>query len=430
MTEKELKKVIVIKRVIDKLITPSEAAEVLNLSERQVYRLKAKFKEQGEEGLIHGNRGRKPKHALSESTKERVKELSIHKYPGANDCHLTDILSDRERIHVSVSTVRRIRREAGIPSPKKRRSPKAHRPRKRKQQEGILLQVDASTHKWLKERGPKITLHGAIDDATGKVVGAVFRTAETTEGYLAMLRQVLLNYGVPGQIYSDRHTIFFSPKTEKLSIEDELNGAAVSLSQFGKVIAKLGIGHVKARSPQAKGRIERLWETFQDRLIKEMTWDGISTLDDAQRFLDSFVQRYNAKFAVEPELSESAFQPLPPGLDLDYLLCQRVERKVLSGNCVAYNNSYWQPLAGEQEAYLPKGATVEVLIPYTGPLKLVHNNTLYELALLPARPKKDKPPTPSTPKPHPKPSANHPWRRPFPGTVARNQTRTATSSMS
>jgi transposase len=417
MTKKEIERCQVINMCLKGLLTVREAAEILHLSERQIYRLKAGVKEHGVAFIIHKNRGRKPSHALTKETQEKVVKLAIEKYPGANYSHLTDMLRECEHISISVSSTRRVLRKAGIPSSKKRRSPKQHRLRKRKPSEGALVQIDASLHAWLEDRAPQFALHGAIDDATGKVLGAVFKETETLDGYLMVLRQIVESHGIPCALYADRHTIFRSPDAAKLTLEDELNGIQVKPTQFGQALQQLGIGHIDASSPQAKGRIERLWQTFQDRLIKEMSWADISTLEEAQAFLVDFVPRYNQRFAVEPASSQSAFRPVPKELDLTYVLCRREQRKILSGCSVAFKNCHLQPMLNHQPAYLPKGAVVEVLIPLDGPLKLAYKGVLYDIKELPQRAKPEGTSSPDVKtkqerKPH-KPSPNHPWRRSY-----------------
>ncbi|WP_242836827.1 ISNCY family transposase [Desulfotomaculum nigrificans] len=234
--------------------------------------------------MAHQNRGRKPVHAIPDTIKEHVAELYRSKYYGSNNCHFAELLQEHESITLSVSSVRRILLAKGIKQPKQRRRGKFHQPRSRKTQAGMLWQIDASSFAWLEDRGPELTLHGAIDDATGMVVGAVFRPTETQEGYFTVMKQAIQQYGIPLGLYSDRHTIFRSTK-ETLTLEQELVGETKPLSNFGKAMADLGITHIKALSPQAKGRIERLWQTFQDRLVIELRLLGVSTLEEANRVL-------------------------------------------------------------------------------------------------------------------------------------------------
>ena len=416
MTQKDAERHHIVKKCLEGSLTVSEAAEMLRLSERQIYRLKAGVKKLGAKAIPHKNRGRKPSHALTPEIEEKVL-LAVEKSPGANYSHLTDMLNEREDVSISVSSVRRILHRAGIPSSKKRRRPKQHRLRERKAAEGEMVQIDASLHNWLGDRGPMFTLHAAIDDATGKVLAAQFMETETLEGYLLVLLQILQNNGRPVCLYGDQHTIFRSPKAAKLTIEDELNGIRLEPTQFGKALQQLGIIHIHAASPQAKGRIERLWQTCQDRLTKEMIWAGISTIEEAQAFLEEFIPRYNERFAVAPQDPQPAYRPLPEGLDLDYVLCRRERRKILSGGSIAFQRRCLQPILNDQPAYLPKGACVEVLIPLKGPIKLSYKGVLYDVKELPPKAKSQQTSTQEAKdraerKPR-KPSPNHPWRRSY-----------------
>ena len=209
MSKKELMRYKVIEQHIQGYITGSEAAELLGLSTRQVYRLKKRVLEEGETGMIHKNRGRKPVHAIADELRQTILALlTSDRYRGCNDHHFAELLAEHENIHVSPSTVRRIRCEAHIKPKWKRRPPKAHRLRERKSQAGMLVQMDASLHHWLEERSEPFSLHAAIDDATGKIVAAVFRPQEDTAGYFMITRQMIEQEGIPMSIYSDRHNIF------------------------------------------------------------------------------------------------------------------------------------------------------------------------------------------------------------------------------
>lgn len=262
------------------------------------------------------------------------------KYYGSNNVHFTELLQEHESLEFSVSSVRRILLEHGIKQTKQKRRKKGHQPRIRKPQAGMLWQIDASPYAWLEERGPELMLHGIIDDATGMVVGAVFRPTETREGYFTAMKQAITHYGIPLGLYSDRHTIFRSPK-ETLSIEQELAGKTVPLSQFGKAIAELGITHIKARSPQAKGRIERLWGTFQDRLVIELRLLGVNSMDEANRVLPKLIQKHNDRFAIKPKQAESAYRSLPEGMNLDHVFTVRDYRRLGPGQTISYGGKVY-----------------------------------------------------------------------------------------
>jgi len=262
-------------------LTEQDVARTLGISIRQAYRLKAKYRHGGAKAIAHGNRGRKPVHTLADSLKQRVMSLYRDRYFGSNSTHFAELLAEHEDIRLSVSSVRRILLEGRLRPARLRRRPKAHRSRPRKPQAGMLWQIDASPFAWLEDRGPELTLHGIIDDATGEVIAAAFRPTETLEGYVAVMMEGLRRKGVPLALYSDQHSIFHPPKG-KPTLEQELAGQPQALSTFGQAIADLGITHIEALSPQAKGRIERLWQTMQDRLVVELRLRNVCTMGGSQ----------------------------------------------------------------------------------------------------------------------------------------------------
>jgi hypothetical protein len=238
--------------------------------------------------------------------RNEIVALAEGKYRDYNDQHLTEVLQEELGLTVSRASVRRVRRGAGLSSPKKYRRRQGRQRRERYAQAGMLLQVDASLHLWLEDRGPRLALVGAIDDATNEVVSAHFRAQEDAAGYFLLLQDLAVRYGLPLAIYADRHTIFQSPKQP--TIEQELAGE-VPRSQFARLLAELQIRLIAAHSPQAKGRIERLWQTFQDRLVKELRQAGAATLAEANQVLAAFLPKFNLRFmvpAAQPGLSATA----------------------------------------------------------------------------------------------------------------------------
>jgi transposase len=247
--------------------TGREAASLLGLSTRQFRRLIAAFRKEGAAGLAHGNRGRQSPMKTPDEVCQRVWALARGEYSDYNDTHFTEKLTEVHGIDLSRSTVRRLRRAIGQGSPRKRRAPHHRKRRDRYSQAGMLLQLDGSTHDWLEGRGPHLTLIAAIDDATGQVPYALFREEEDAAGYFELMLAISHSHGLPQAVYSDRHTIFQSPK--KATLQQKLAGERPR-SQFGRLMDELGIELIAALSPQAKGRIERLFGTLQDRLTKEL----------------------------------------------------------------------------------------------------------------------------------------------------------------
>jgi transposase len=359
MTKKELVRVHVIKSLIEDKMTSRDAAEVLNLSERQIKRLKAGVKKDGEVFVIHKNRGRKPKHTIPGEIREEIVFLARNKYKGVNYTHLSELLREREGMTISQSSVSRILKAKGIESPRKHRPPKPHRTRERKPQEGFLLQMDASPYEWIP--GIKCSLHGAIDDARGNITGLYFCENECLNGYFEVKRQTILEYGIPVSIYVDQHTIFKAPSNTKFTIDDELEGKTFAYTQFSRAMQELSIGMIYACSPQAKGRIERLWETLQDRLVLELRLAGIKSIKEANAFLPGFIKRFNARFAVVPLEPQSAYRPLEKHINIDDILCRKEIRKASQGSTFSFGGQTYQLSKNNQVISIPNKATITVL---------------------------------------------------------------------
>lgn len=332
LNERENKRARILSKVDQGKITAVEAGEVMGLSERQVRRLLAGYREYGPKALAHGNRGRKPRHSLDANRRSQVTELAQTKYAGFNQQHFTEKL-EKEGIRLSRSSVRRILLNAGIKSPRKRRAPKHRSRRERRPQRGMMLQIDGSQHDWLEGRGPYLTLVGAVDDATGEVPNAKFREQEDAQGYFLLLEGIAKKRGLPMSVYSDRHSIFVCSRKKTPTIEEELRGEE-ELTQFGRALKELEIQAILALSPQAKGRVERLWGTFQDRLVSELRLAGAKTLVEANEVLEEFIVVYNQRFVVEPKEQESAYRPLPVGIKLSDVLCFKYRRTVKNDNTV------------------------------------------------------------------------------------------------
>jgi transposase len=356
-------------RILEGHLSTAEAAPLLQLTKRQVQRILAAYRKEGAAALVHGTRGRQPSHRIDDQTRQRVVTLAQTTYAGANQQHLRDLLEEREGIVLSRATVRRIVQPSRPPAYK---PPQHRRHRRRYAQEGMLVQIDGSPHAWLEERGPRLHLLAAIDDATGKVLGAVFREQEDRMGYFQLVQQVLKRYGRPLAFYHDRHEIF--PKRQAVketdSLEEQLAGRAAP-SQFGRLLEELEITSIAARSPQAKGRVERLFGTLQDRLVLELRLAGVSTREQANEFLEHYVPRFNAQFGVPAAQEGTAYRPPPPGLNLEDLLCFKYERMVAADNTVQFGTQHIQVLAGQARRSYAR-ATVEVREHFDGSLSIYY----------------------------------------------------------
>lgn len=341
---KDERRVEVLNRVLAGLLQITEAAPLLGVGERQARRLLAAYREEGPRGIVHGNRGRKPAHALGEELRGQLLALAAGPYAGVNHTHLAQLLTEREGISIPRTTLSDLLREAGIRSPRPQKRRSKHRSRReRYPQEGMLLQIDASHHPWLQERAPRFALLAVIDDATGKVAAARFHPTEDTQGYFLLLRDVCRKVGAPQAIYSDHHGTFWPTHGE--SLQEQLAGRR-SPTQFGRAMAELGVQLILAHSPQAKGRIERLWGTLQNRLVSELRLAGAASIEEANAFLPAFLTRFNRTFAVIPATPGRAYQPRRTAAELDTIFCLKHDRVVSKDNTVRLGEIVLQVLPG------------------------------------------------------------------------------------
>ena len=405
MTDKEMARLVVAERLIAGEITIKGAADVLELSTRQVKRIKKKVRTGGPAATVHGNRDRKPKNATAGNIKDLVVELKREKYEGTNFSHFAELIAEKQYIDLSRPTVHRILRGAGIVSPKKKKKTKAYRYRKRKDCAGMMVQLDASPFSWL--GGENLNLHGAIDDASSTVVGLYLCKEETLEGYFEVTRQMIKNFGIPISTYNDKRTVFVSPKG-KLSVQDQLDGKREPYTQFSQAMDTLGVRMIPAGSPQAKGRIERLWGTLQDRLVQEFRLNGIKDVDSANIFMKKYIKKFNGRFSVVPK-GEPVFRKLKKDTNLDYVLCSKIPRKLDRGSAFSYKSKYYQLVSGGKPATTLPRSRVSVLISERIGIKALYSGKVYSVARLEARPKVLKDTQSKTRQLPRKPVASHPW---------------------
>lgn len=414
LNKKEQKRLMVLNLVEKGKIGGGEAATMLEISLRHTRRLLAAYRERGAGGLAHGNRGQKPANALDEDYTQRIIELAGTRYTGCNTQHFTELLAEREGIYVSRSTVRRLLIKGSVSRTRKRRPPKHRSRRARYPQKGMLVQTDGSRHDWLEGRGPWLTLIGVIDDATGEVLHALFREQEDTEGYFNLLHQVISGYGVPLAIYHDGHAVFEPPQNEPKTIAEQLEDKK-GLTQFGRLLQELDITSIRSRSPQSRGRIERLWGTFQDRLVSELRLAGAKTIDDANAILERYLSGHNRKFAVPAAQSGSAFRT--PDRDVAALFCLKYPRVAGLDNVVRFGKHRLQILPDTRFSYAR--ANVEVHQDFNGALSVYYQGRRLDTRPAPLEAGKLRAPTPKSDavkaRQYPKPSPNHPWRLYFGG---------------
>ena len=358
LTMQDEKRIEIIQRVFRRELTVLKAAVILGISERQCYRIKQRVHKAGLKGVIHGNRGRPCKRKTREKTIKRIVELARGKYQGFNDHHLTEKLKEYEQIELSREKVRRILRSHGISTPRKRRALKHRSRRQRREAEGMMLQVDGSPHDWLEGRGPRLCLIGAIDDATGKVSGAFFAQAESSWGYLRLFSEIFKCHGLPQSIYSDRHSVFWTDREP--TIDEQLVNKR-PLTEVGRALDELGITLILAGSPQAKGRIERLWGTFQDRLVSELRLAKAKTVEQAQAVLDRYLPEHNRKFS-KPAQAKPAWRKAT-NQQIEQALCFKDKRTVANDNTVTFAGVIFQiPRNSPQRSYANKRIDLHVAL--------------------------------------------------------------------
>ena len=403
--QKDLKRLHVIHKAIEGEITQAEAAGLIGLSERQIRRIVKRITEEGDRGIVHKSRGMASNRSKPQKLKDRLIELYRQKYMGFGPTLFCEKLSETEDIQISDETARKWLIEAG--QWKKGRKRRTHRQwRPRKGHCGEMVQMDGSHHNWFEDRAPKCVLMAYIDDASGRVYGR-FYEYEGTIPAMDSFKRYIRRYGIPMSIYFDRHTTYKSPSEP--SIEDEINGTE-PLSEFGRALRELNVERIHAYSPQAKGRVERLFATLQDRLVKELRIRGISTIQDANKFLDShYLREFNRKFSIKASNKGNLHRPIPEGTDLKKILCIRTERTVRNDFTISHNGKLYQIA----EAVTSKKITVEEHI--DGTMKIIHNGKSVKFHMIQQRPeikpkeqkKKRRRPTTNIP------SIDHPWRKTY-----------------
>jgi len=378
LSQKELQRVSVISACIKGDMACARAAGLLCLSVRQIKRLKQRLREDGEAALAHANRGRPSHRRLPERTRLAVLRLARTKYAGFNDHHLCEKLCEVEGFSLARETLRRLLRNAGLGSPRKRRAP-AHRQRRaRSPRQGELVQLDGSPHDWLEGRGPRLTALGMQDDATGKILAAQFFPSETTFGYLCVLRQLLRRFGVPLAFYGD-HSGIFVRNDDTWTIDEQLAGKRQP-TQFGRALQQLGVTFIAANSPQAKGRVERLWGVLQDRLTSELRLAHATDLDSANTVLRKFIADYNRRFPRQPREMQAAWRPAPESLER--ICCFVHERIVSNDNVVQWEGRRLQ-IPQQARRFSFAGAKVHIYQALDGRVALYYGDTRLQHSALP-----------------------------------------------
>lgn len=403
MSIEELRRVYVVKQAISRAITQKKAAELIGLSYRQTKRLVRRVREEGDRGIIHRLRGRRGNRRIAEEVKEKALSLHHEKYWDFGPTLASEKLSKLHGIEVSDETLRLWLLAEGKWEWQRKR--KKHREwRQRKDHSGEMVQVDGSHHDWLEGRGSELVLMGYVDDATGEAYGRFYDYEGTMPAMDSFMRYVK-RYGIPQSIYLDRHTTYKSTKKE--SIEEQLKGKEAK-SQFERAVEELGVEVIHAYSPQAKGRVERKFGVFQDRLIKEMRLAGVKSKDEANDFLEEYLPECNERFSRPPAMEGDLHRESPSDEELLGTLCIKQKRRVRNDGVVQYKNGFYQ-LEGVSRRV--KGVIVEERI--DGNVKIRKNGSYLKYRKIPpelmvrskVRRKERKIQR------RPRPPKDHPWRK-------------------
>lgn len=368
VSKKQVHRPGLLKALVAGRVTNRQAAEALRLSVRQVQRLTRRYRAGGVAALQHGNRGRPSPRRLAATVRSRVQRLMTTVYQGFNDTHLTEKLREVERIAIGRESVRQLRRALGLPAQRTRRAPQARRRRTPEAARGSLVQIDGSPFAWLEDRGPACTLLGAVDDATTDILALQFRPAEDLHGYMTLFRDVFITHGLPLAVYGDRLSVLVR-NDPHWSLEEQLAGRQQP-THVGHLLAELGVGYIAAHSPQAKGRIERLWATLQDRLVSELRVRGIATVAAAQAYLPEFIAAFNRRFGKPPRDPVAVWRRPPRDLPLRLGCCY--PRVVARDNTVPLGPR-WVQLRGRRSY---AGVRVELRELLDGRLVVLHHGTV------------------------------------------------------
>jgi transposase len=430
----------IIKKLIESNGNKNQAALKLDCSKRHINRMIQGYKSQGKSYFIHGNRGKQPVHALPSDVKQIIIDLYKTKYYDANFTHYSELLLSHESLSASPSTVRNVLMAEGILSPKATRSTKkkvrlelearkrkakstkeldkitetivnieaAHPRRPRCAFFGEMLQMDASIHLWFGTT--KTQLHIAVDDSTGMIVGAYFDEQETLKGYYNVFHQILKNYGIPYMFYTDRRTVFEYKQKKSPSIEED------TFTQFGYACKQLGVEIKTTSNPQAKGRVERMFQTLQSRLPLELRLAGVTTIEQANVFLNSYIKEYNAKFALPINHNKSVFEKQPTDEKINLILAVLAQRKIDNGHSIRFEKKHFKPMdSNGYPVYYHKGTNCMVIKAFDGNLFTCIDTKVYAMEEIPVHEYTsrnfDFPKTPSKPRKRYVPPMSHPWKQ-------------------
>jgi hypothetical protein len=383
MSQKEVERISILDKAVNNLIKTTEGAKIIGVSDRHFRRLKNLFRISGVNMIAHKSRGKRSHNAISQQLKKVAMNIVREKYHDFGPTLAQEKLLENHEIKMSVETVRQEMIKEGIWTAKVKKRANIHQMRERRTQEGELVQIDGSPHRWFEHRASECDLLVFIDDATGKLLWLEFAESESTESYFKAVKNYLLLHGRPLSFYSDKHSVFRvnTTKVNSASINDD-NGE----TQFGRAMKELEIEMIFANSPQAKGRVERSNQTLQDRLVKELRLLRISSIEEGNKYLPEFMMIFNRKFSVEPKDVTNAHRQLLESQKLDEILCIKNTR-VLSKNLTAqYKQNTYQIDLDPRLEYTLRKAKIEVIEGLDGEIQLKYKNKNLRYSVIQTRP--------------------------------------------
>lgn len=401
MSVQELRRVQVIRQTMEKKLTQVEAGVLLGLTSRHIRRLIERVAQEGDQGVAHRGRGRPSNRRIPEPVKAKALRLYAQRYGDFGPTLAAEKLAEHHGLTLSDETLRSWLLEQAVTHFRRRKRP--HRAwRERKPQVGALLQLDGSHHDWFEGRGPRCVLMAYIDDASSRVF-ARFYEYEGTLPAMDSFHRYIRQYGIPLAVYADKHTTYHSPASP--TVEEQLAGTTPT-SQFGRALGELGVELIAAHSPQAKGRVERLFKTLPDRLVKELRLAGIATIEAANRFLDEWLPSYNRRFTVQPAQATDLHRPRPAHRELDRRLCIKTTRGLRRDWTVAHHGQLYQVRTNVRAAHVMVEERVD------GTMRITHQGRPLGFHVITARPVKAAAVTPvHSPRRPVTPRPDHPWRR-------------------
>lgn len=418
MSQKEVARISIIEKLLEKRIKQKHASKELNISIRQLQRLVKKYKREGANGLAHKSRGRQSNNKMLPTQEVKIIEIVAKRYYDFGPTFASEKLLENEGIKISDEKLRQLMIREHLWVTKKIKVKALHQMRDRRSKEGELVQIDGSPHAWFEDRGDSCCLIVYIDDATGMLKKLHFCDTETTNDYFITTKSYIKRYGIPGAFYSDRHGIFrINTKELNCKYIDENKG----LTQFGRAMKELKIELINANSPQAKGRVERSNKTLQDRLVKELRLAGISTIKEANEFVTEFIKKYNKKFAVIPKSADNAHRALDSNIDLDIVLSKQYTCTISKELTVQYENKFYK-IQTKRPAYTMKKQKATIIEKNTGEIEIIYKGNKLEYKVFEKQPKANAVLSAKElniflddlfiqpAKNKVKPSDNHPWR--------------------